>query len=50
MKIKTADIYRQQIPRYILATKFDSKKILDFTYGKFMDYFKSELFLNICPF
>lgn len=46
MKIKTGDIYREQIPRYVLAKKFDSKKILDFTYGKFMDYFKSELFLN----
>ena len=46
MKIKTGDIYREQIPRYTLAKKNVSKKILDITYGKFMDYFKSELFLD----
>lgn len=46
MKIKTGDIYREQIPRYQFAKKFVSKKILDVTYGKYLDYFKSELFLN----
>ena len=46
MKIRTGDIYREQIPRYTLAKKIVSKKILDITYGKYMDYFKSELFLD----
>lgn len=46
MKIKTGDIYREQIPRYKFASKFASGKILDITYGKFMDYAKSELFLK----
>jgi len=46
MKIKTGNIYREQIPRYSFAKKFVSEKILDITYGKFMDYFKSELFLD----
>lgn len=46
MKIKTGDIYREQIPRYHFAKKNVSEKILDITYGKYLDYFKSELFLN----
>jgi len=46
MKIEMGDIYREQIPRYTLAKKIVSKKILDITYGKFMDYFKSELFID----
>lgn len=46
MKIKTGDVYREQIPRYEFASKFASGKILDITYGKFMDYAKSELFLK----
>lgn len=46
MKIKTGDIYREQIPRYEFSKKYSFGKILDITYGKFMDYAKSELFLE----
>lgn len=46
MKIRTGDIYRIQSVKYKYATQFASGKVLDITYGKYLDYVKSELLLK----
>ena len=46
MKIKTGDIYREQFVKYEFACKFAPEKILDITYGKYLDFAKSKLLLT----
>jgi SAM-dependent methyltransferase len=46
MKIRTDDIYRVQNVKYKYASEFVSGKVLDITYGKYLDYSKSQLLLK----
>ena len=46
MKIRLDDIYREQFAKYNFVSTFTSGKILDITYGKYLDYVKSELLLK----
>ena len=46
MKIKLDDIYREQYAKYNFASTFVSGRILDITYGKYLDYSKSELLIK----
>lgn len=46
MKIRTSDIYRTEIAKYQYASKLISGKILDITYGKYLNYTKSKLLLE----
>ena len=46
MKIRTDDIYRIQSVKYKSVTSFVSGKVLDITYGKYLDYSKSKLLLK----
>lgn len=46
MKIRTSDIYRTEYAKYQYASKLISGKVLDITYGKYLDYTKSKLLLE----
>ena len=46
MKIRTDDIYRVEKTKYHFANSIISGKVLDITYGKYLDFTKSKLLLD----
>lgn len=46
LKVNIGDIYREQQSNYNFVSKFSSGKILDITFGKYLDFKKSELLLS----
>lgn len=46
MKINIGDIYREQQSNYNFVSEFSSGKILDITFGKYLDFKKSELLFS----
>ena len=46
MKVNIGDIYREQKSNYNFVSEFSSGKILDITFGKYLDFTKSELLLS----
>jgi hypothetical protein len=42
----SSDIYNEQIARYEFSSDFVSKRVLDVTDNRFLDYFSSQLLLR----
>ena len=46
MKIRTGDIYRIEMPKYEWLNQFAHGRILNITFGKYLDYASSKLLLK----